>query len=107
MCVTAIAVLSLLPKEHMVRTDLGGHIEHIIAYAVTALAVTYAYGATKAPRIVVALVTYAGSLELLQHFSPGRTPSIEDFMCSTIGVFVGIALFLIASRAAPAKGIGV
>jgi VanZ family protein len=32
---------------------------------------------------------YAGVLEYLQHFSPGRNPSIEDFAASTLGAVFG------------------
>jgi VanZ family protein len=94
-CIIAIAVLSLLPNDQMVRTNLGGHIEHILAYTGTALVVAYAFEAPKAPIIVFSLIAYAGALELLQRFSPGRTPSIGDFACSAIGVIMGVALFVI------------
>jgi VanZ family protein len=97
-CIFAIAVLSLLPKDRLVRTDLGGHFEHILAYTGTALAVAYAYGAK--PILALRLIAYAGILELLQRFSPGRTSSIEDFACSAIGVLLGGALFMIANRVA-------
>jgi hypothetical protein len=36
-CVVALAFLSLLPADEMVRTSLGGHVEHAIAYGGTAL----------------------------------------------------------------------
>ena len=36
-CVALLAVLSLLPAEEMVRTGIGGRIEHVLAYAGTAL----------------------------------------------------------------------
>jgi VanZ family protein len=39
---------------------------------------------------------YAGILEYLQHFSPGRHPSIADFVASALGALCGglaIALF--------------
>jgi VanZ family protein len=32
---------------------------------------------------------YAGLLEYLQHFSPGRHPAIEDFAASAFGAFAG------------------
>ncbi len=50
----------------MVRTGVGGHIEHAAAYA--------------------------GILEPLQHFSPGRHPSLDGWMASSIGVMAGIGL---------------
>lgn len=40
-------------------------------------------------RIIGLFWIYAGLLEYLQHFSPGRHPSIEDFGASALGAFVG------------------
>jgi VanZ family protein len=87
----ALGVLSLLPKEDMVRTDLGGHLEHVLAYAATACVVVSAHGTANNP------TAYAGSLETLQRFSRGRTPAIADFACSTTGVVLGIAVFALVS----------
>jgi VanZ family protein len=102
--IVALAVLSLIPKDHMLRTGFGGNIEHIFAYLGTALVVASAYGATRRPHTVAGLIAYAGALELLQNFSPGRTPAIKDFACSSIGVLLGVALFTIADRLAPMRG---
>jgi len=99
--IVAIGVLSLLPKEEMVRTGLGGHIEHVLAYAGTAAVVAYAYGVRRAPVFTVGLIAYAGVLEFLQRFSPGRVSSIEDFAFSAIGVLLGLALFAIADWIVP------
>jgi VanZ family protein len=102
-CIVALAVLSLIPKEHMLRTGLGGHIEHIFAYLGTALVVASAYGSRRW-HIVAGLIAYAGTLELLQNFSPGRTPAVEDFAFSSIGVLLGVALFTLADRLAVMRG---
>jgi len=103
-CIVALAVLSLVPKGHMLRTGLGGHIEHILAYLGTAAVVASAYGITRRLHIVAGLITYAGGLELLQNFSPGRTPAIADFACSSIGVVLGIALSALADRLVLMRG---
>jgi VanZ family protein len=103
-CIVGLAVLSLIPKDHMLRTGFGGHIEHIVAYLGTALAVASAYGATRCPHIVAGLIAYAGTLELLQNFSPGRTPAIVDFACSSIGVLLGVAMFTVADRLVLTRG---
>jgi VanZ family protein len=102
--VVALAVLSLLPRAHMIRTDLGGHVEHVLAYAGTAFMVACSYGPKKWPNIAAGLITYAGVLELLQRFSPGRTPSISDFAFSATGVLVGLALIAVAGRIIPRTG---
>ena len=87
-CVIALAVLSLLPADEMVRTSLGGHAEHAIAYTGTALLTGLGYPA-RVYRSVLLLVAYAGVLELLQHFSPGRHSAIEDWLASSIGIVAG------------------
>jgi VanZ family protein len=92
-CLTAIGALSLAPAERMTRTGLGGHIEHLVAYAVTALAVAVAYVEHGVLRIALALLAYAGCLEFLQQFSPGRTSNFLDFTMSSAGALIGIAAF--------------
>lgn len=97
-CLTAIAVLSLMPAEQMTRSGLGGHVEHVLAYAGTALTVAMAYAQRGVSRIMYVLLGYAGCLEFLQRFSPGRTSSFLDFTMSGAGVLIGIAAFALLSR---------
>jgi VanZ family protein len=99
--IAALGLLSLLPSEYMVRTTLGGHIEHILAYAGTAIILAAAYSLRSWLSIAAGLICYAGVLELLQHLSPGRTSSIRDFAFSSSGVLLGLALFAIAERIVP------
>lgn len=75
-CNAAVAVLSLTPSEQMLRTGLSGHVEHVLAYAATALITAMAFSERGLSRIALALLVYAGGLEFLQRFSPGRTSSI-------------------------------
>lgn len=74
----------------MVRTRLGGHAEHMIAYAGTAALLRLSYP-TRGKQAFVALVIYAGLLELLQNFSPGRHPAVLDWLSSSTGALLGIA----------------
>jgi VanZ family protein len=98
-CVVLLAVLSLTPMEEIqsVRTDLPSQVEHIIAYAgSTAIAMT-GYGLNRgATRIIGCFWLYAGVLEYLQNFSPGRNPELVDFAASAIGALCGgVAVFLL------------
>ena len=89
-CVILLAVLSLLPAQEMVRTDLPGQFEHFIAYAGSAAIATAGYGQSRGSlRIIGGFWVYAGVLEYLQHFSPGRHPSFEDFAASALGALFG------------------
>ena len=97
-CVVAIAVLSLLPADDLVRTDLGGHAEHIFAYAVTTLIVALAYTRLHVALVFAALTGYAACLEYLQRFSPGRNSSLVDLAFSALGVVVGLGAFVLVSK---------
>lgn len=92
-CIVTIAILSLLPGEEMVRTDLGGHAEHVFGYSITALIVAYAYHSIPPYRLFGALIFCAACLEYLQRFSPGRNSRLVDFAFSALGVAVGAAIF--------------
>jgi hypothetical protein len=82
-CVILLAVLSLLPAQQMVRTGLPGRLEHFVAYAGSAAIAMAGYGASRGGmQIIGGFWVYAGILEYLQHFSPGRHPAIEDFAAS-------------------------
>lgn len=88
-CVGLLAILSLLPAEEMTRTSLGGHVEHAMAYAGTALLARLGYPQRRFGWTVLALVIYAGCLEYLQHFAVGRSPAVEDWLASSMGVLFG------------------
>jgi VanZ family protein len=89
-CVALLAVLSLLPAQDMARTGLPGRLEHFIAYAGSAAIAMTAYGASRGiAQIIAGYWLYAGILEYLQHFSPGRHPSLWDFAASAFGALCG------------------
>ena len=98
-CVILLAVFSLLPAQDMVRTEIPGQLEHFVAYAGSATIAIAGYRRRGAVRIIGLFWIYAGILEYLQHFSPGRHPSIADFAVSALGaLFGGLAAALIACR---------
>src|SRR5689334_8344357 len=100
-CVVTVAVLSLLPAEEIVRTGLPGELEHFAAYAGSAAIATAGYGLDRSLpwRIIGSFWVYAGILEYLQHFSPGRHPSVADFAASAFGVLCGgLAVALLRQR---------
>ena len=99
-CVILLAVLSLLPAEEMVRTSLPGRLEHFVAYAGSAAIAMAGYGVSRGSvQIIGGFWVYAGILEYLQHFSPGRHPSIVDFAASALGALCGgLAIALLWRR---------
>jgi VanZ family protein len=99
-CVILLAVLSLLPAQQMVRTGLPGRLEHFVAYAGSAAVSMAGYGASRGGmQIIGGFWAYAGILEYLQHFSPGRHPAFEDFTASALGALCGgLAIALLWRR---------
>jgi VanZ family protein len=101
-CVILLAVLSLLPAQDMVRTGLPGRVEHFVAYAGSAAIAMAGYSATRgAIQIIGAFWVYAGILEYLQHFSPGRHPALGDFAASALGALCGGLVIALARRRWP------
>ena len=97
-CILAVTVLSLTPAEQMMRTGVGGHVEHVLAYAGTAFITAMAFAERGFSRVIMALIVYAGGLEFLQRFSPGQTSSIGDFMFSSAGVVTGVCVFALLAK---------
>ena len=99
-CVILLAVLSLLPAQDMVRTGIPGELEHFVAYAGSTTIAIAGYGRRPGTVRVIGLFwIYAGILEYLQQFSPGRHPSIADFAESALGAFFGgVAVSLVLRR---------
>jgi hypothetical protein len=96
----ALAALSLSPMMQMVRAVLSGPAEHFVAYAAVVAIAIAGYGSRLGgPRIIAAFCVYAGALEYMRHFSPGRHPSIAKFAGSGLGALCGgLALMLFLHR---------
>lgn len=99
-CVAALAVLSLLPREDMVRTGAAGWMEHAVAYAGTMAMFAIGHRARLGlARPALALCGYAALLELAQHLSPGRSPALRDALAGTAGaIAVALAARALARR---------
>jgi VanZ family protein len=91
MSVIALAILSWTPGSHMVRTGIGGHLEHMAAYVLASAVATIGYGRPRGCAQIGALYcAYAGLLELGQIVVPGRHPGFDDFSASAIGALLGV-----------------
>ena len=93
-CIGVIGIFSLLPGAEVapLRTSIGGHSEHLLAYAVTSLITGIAYLDQSRSKIGGCLILYAAALEFLQRFSPGRLSSLEDLTFSTAGIMLGLTI---------------
>src|SRR5581483_6592617 len=98
-CVIAIAILSLTPREHLYRTSLGGHFVHVIAYAGCAWLCLVTCGRRRTEITIAGLlVAYAGVLEILQLWVPGRHSGLDDLAASATGVAAGFLAEYIVRR---------
>ena len=98
----AIGVLSLVPGEMRPHTGLPGQAEHFFAYGL-ASATLCGLSRTWPTRGIVAgaLCLYAGVLETLQIWIPGRHAQFIDFTASASGAICGflfVALIILCWR---------
>lgn len=87
LALAALALLSLLPRDQMIRTGAAGWSEHAVAYAgtMTLLAIGHR---DRIARACAALIVYAGVLEIAQTAAPGRVPGLTDFLAGAAGALV-------------------
>lgn len=95
--VVLLAVLSLLPVRTMVRSGFSPWGEHVMAYAMTAVLFSFAFGwRPRLGLLYFMLILYAGGLEAAQMLSPGRHAAVVDFFGSSLGVVLGGAFSWVA-----------
>jgi VanZ family protein len=86
----ALALLSWLPGELMIRLSLDGRIEHALAYTCATAFVALAYaGRIGLKPMAVLLMIYAGLLETGQIFMIERHAALWDFLASCSGIAIG------------------
>jgi hypothetical protein len=93
MAVLALVVLSVVPGD--VRPNVMGdkHLEHLAAYVITGI--LFALGYSQLRLIVffgVLLTICAAMLEIAQLAIIGRTSSVSDFLASSVGAWIGLAV---------------
>jgi VanZ family protein len=97
-----IALCSLVPGEYRPHIDgWSGKEEHALAYLVLGvLTVIAARRTVNVVRLCLIIVAYAGILEFLQLFASGRHAAVGDFLASSFGGIMGIAVATVALRRA-------
>ncbi len=93
---TAIVVLSLVPPDFRPVTGVPHALEHFVIFAATGLAFGLAYG----PRylIPIALVIFAGAIEVAQLFVPGRHARLSDFIVDALAACIGVLVSYLVAR---------
>jgi VanZ family protein len=92
-----VAVLSLVPSAALPPTSIGDKVEHIIAYAVLGLLGAASFGRSAA-RVILGLGAFGLAIELLQAFSPGRSPDPLDAAADIIGASLGCGAVIALRR---------
>jgi VanZ family protein len=91
--VVSIAILSLVPGQLRPHIFALGAIEHLTAYFLAATLLALGYRSlSSAIWIALLLGAYSGGLEVLQHWIPGRSPKLSDFVISSSGAFAGVVV---------------
>jgi VanZ family protein len=89
----AVSALSLLPQLDLPKVGVSDKFEHVTSYLVLALVGSFAIRAQRGlPLLFVFLCAMGGVLELLQAYSPGRTPDIADAVADAVGAAVGVLI---------------
>ncbi len=90
--VAFVAWQSLVPKGWAIDISLPDTAQHFLAYLI--LGIIFAVSSHPMHRVTyaVCLAALASGIELLQHFSPGREPSLLDAANSMAGAVIGLLL---------------
>jgi VanZ family protein len=84
----AIVVLSVVPATLRPESGLPNDVEHFAIFWATGLA--FALGYTSTPLLATLLVVFAGTIEILQLFIPGRHARLSDFIVDGLASVIGL-----------------
>jgi VanZ family protein len=99
LAVVILIVLSLVPGDLRPQTGAPGPFEHIVAYALTAGCLSFGFGQTRNMAVIVlCLSMLSGTVEIAQLYIPDRHSDIMDFVASSSGACIGVALAWIVLR---------
>jgi hypothetical protein len=99
----AIIVLSVVPPQLRPETGAPHDFEHLASFAICGFAFGLGYRA-RLPFVAAALVGFAGVVEFVQTFVPGRHARLEDFLVDAAAACISALIAgIIASRAITAS----
>ena len=97
-----IVVLSIVPPDYRVITDLPRSLEHLSIFLLTGVAFGLGYP-ERYPLQSIALVLFAAAVELVQVWVPGRHARLSDFAAGVVGLGLGTGLAYLSTRMARRK----
>lgn len=92
-----VAALSLAPSAALPPTAISDKAEHVIAYAVLGL-LRVASSERRFVRTIIELSVFGIAIEMLQAFSPGRSPDPLDALADFVGVILGCGAAMLLGR---------
>jgi VanZ family protein len=96
--VIAITVLSVVPPSQRPVTGVASsNFEHLAIYLASGLAFAVGYR-DRLLIVTCGLVAFAGMIELVQLFIPGRHARLSDFLIDSAASCLGVALFAVGNR---------
>jgi VanZ family protein len=94
-----VGALSLVPSSALPAVSISDKVEHALAYVALGL-LGVATSKRSAIRTILGVSLLGFALELLQAFSPGRSPDIADALVDVIGACLGGGSALVLRSAA-------
>jgi VanZ family protein len=91
----SIIIVSVVPPWLRPETNLPHHFEHFGVFCATGAAFMFGYS-QRALKLAVALVGFAGFIEIVQIFVPGRHARLTDFIVDAAALPVGMAIASLA-----------
>jgi len=92
-----LLVLSLAPASLALPTTGWDKANHALGFAVLGLLGQWAWPG-RTPVVLTALLAYGGLIELLQSFTPDRTPEAVDLLADWVGLLLGAGLAFLLER---------
>ena len=87
----AMALFTLSPMDLRPHTHAPAHLERLAAFAVVGAAFAIAYPKHRLA-VLILVLCFAGVLEVIQHFTPGRHGRIRDGLVKAVGAAWGLWL---------------
>jgi VanZ family protein len=103
MLIGAIVILSLVPPSLRPVTEAPHDLEHFAIFALCGYAFGLGYRSHHLVR-AVALVTFAGAIEVLQFTAPGRHARMLDFVIDAIASCAGVLIGWVTLKVALGEG---
>jgi len=95
----AVSILSLLPERDLPKVGVSDKLEHLLSYFVLAVLGGFAFRGWRSLLLLfVLLCAMGGLIELLQAFSPGRSPDIVDALADGAGAAAGVLIGAAVAR---------